>query len=58
MVDPCLCKLCSVILGFIKTDNVCNAKVAEHLDVIFWGVASPMGTELIDRTHEGDVFPR
>ena len=35
-----------------------DAEVTEHLNVVFRGVASTLGSYLVNRTHESNVFLR
>lgn len=54
VVDPILCELGSVVVGFVEADNMCHAKVSKHLEVILWGVPSSVWSILINWAHEGD----
>lgn len=46
-------KLCSIILRFVKPDNMGHIKVLENLQVVFWRVLPRLTGSAIDWTHEG-----
>ena len=52
MGDASFSELCSVVLCLIKSDNVRNSKVFEHLQVVFWGVTAAIRSDLINGSHE------
>ncbi len=56
MVYPIFRKFCSLILCFVQANNVCNSKVFEDLQIVFWAVTPSIGTDLVNWAHESDEF--
>lgn len=57
MVNPALGELGSVVLGLVQAHYMRDAKVTEHLHIIFWRVSSAVCSDLVYRTHKSDEFP-
>jgi len=53
MVDAILGELRPVVLCLVEADDMRNAEVAEHLQVVFGLVASSVSSDLVNGTHEG-----
>ena len=58
VVNAALGELSSVILCLVQAHNMCDAKVTEHLNIVFWRVSSAVRSDLVYRAHKGDEFPR
>ena len=54
MVDAVLRELGAIVLCFVQANHVGHPEMPKHLQVVFRLVASTIGSDLVNGTHEGD----
>lgn len=53
MGDAVSNKLLSIVLCLVESNNSCDVKVLEHLEVVFWCISSPLiCIHIVERSHE------